>query len=266
MTGRSSVSHEAPAREGKPVPARSALLRFLPLAVVAAGLALGYVMGWHHYLSLSFLTESQEKLKTLVDAHYLPALAGFAALYALAVAFSFPAASVLTVFGGFLFGCMAATIAVACSATLGATMVFLAARSAFGNVLHERLGPRVARLADGFEKDAFGYLLVLRLAPVLPFWLVNIAPALFSVPLRTYVAATFIGILPGVVAYSYLGQGLDGIFAAARAAGRVPTVGDLVSLELTLALLGLALVAALAIVVRMVGRRSGLTDRHGANP
>lgn len=233
---------------------RRALARYLPLALVFAGLAFGYAMGWHHYLSLEYLAESGDTLKTQVAAHRGAAMAAFFGLYALAVAFSFPAASVLTVFAGFLFGCLTASLLVAFAATIGATALFLAGRSAFGDTLHRRLGQKVARLADGFEKNAFGYLLVLRLAPVLPFWVVNIAPALFNVPLRTYVAATFLGILPGVVAYAYLGQGVDGVLTAAREAGRAPTLGDLVTVEITLAFLALALVAALPVVVRKFGK------------
>jgi uncharacterized membrane protein YdjX (TVP38/TMEM64 family) len=97
--------------------------------------------------------------------------------------------------------------------------MFLAARSAFGDFLRDKVGGRVRRLADGFEKDAFSYLLVLRLAPIFPFFVMNIAPALFNVPLRTYVAATFLGILPGTFAYAYLGQGIDSVLVAARQAG-----------------------------------------------
>lgn len=235
---------------------RRTALRYLPLGFLFAGLVFGYAMGWHQYLTLDYLAESGGALQAYVAEHSGSSMAAFFALYAIAVAFSFPAASVLTVFGGFLFGCLAASLLVALAATLGATALFLAARTAFGDALHRKLGPRVAKLADGFEKNAFSYLLVLRLAPVLPFWLVNIAPALFDVPLRTYVAATFIGILPGVVAYAYLGQGVDGVLSAARAAGRTPMLGDLVTVEITIAFLALALVAALPIVVRKVRKRA----------
>lgn len=244
------------AETGRRAALRSRLARFLPLALVLAGLAFGYAMGWQRYLSLEYLADSGDTLKSYVAMHRGSSMAAFFALYALAVAFSFPAASVLTVFAGFLFGCIAASLLVAVAATLGATAVFLAARSAFGNALHGRLGPKVAKLADGFEKNAFGYLLVLRLAPVLPFWLVNIAPAMFNVPLRTYMAATFLGILPGVVAYAYLGQGVDGVLAASRAAGRAPTLGDLVTTEVTLAFMALALVAALPLVVKKIRKRA----------
>src|SRR5690606_23291512 len=121
---------------------------------------------------------------------------------------------------------------------------------AVGGFLCERIGTRASRLAEGFEKDAFSYLVMLRLAPVFPFFVVNVAPAFFKVPLRIYVAATFIGILPGTFAYAYLGTGLDSALDAAAEAGRKVRLADLVTPELTSAFFLLALVAALPLAIR----------------
>ncbi|WP_306119833.1 MULTISPECIES: TVP38/TMEM64 family protein [unclassified Roseitalea] len=233
--------------------------RFAPLAVILAGLVFAYLMGWQRFFSIAFLAESRESLTAFVQANYLLATGGFAVLYALAVAFSFPAASVLTIFGGFLFGWLVGGLLVAVGATTGATAIFLAARSAFGDFLRARVGGRVKALADGFEEDAFSYLLVLRLAPVFPFFVINIAPALFNVPLRVYVLATFIGILPGTFAYAYLGQGVGSVLEAAEAAGTTVTLGDLVTSEITLAFVALAVVAAIPLVVK---RLRGRTNRE----
>jgi uncharacterized membrane protein YdjX (TVP38/TMEM64 family) len=235
--------------------ARGSLWRYLPIAVVAAGLAFGYAMGWHRFFTLSYLSESSEALKAFVDGWPLLAPLAFFVAYALAVAFSFPAASVLTIFGGFLFGWFQGGLLVAFAATLGATALFLAARSAFGDTLRRRVSGRAARMATGFEDNAFGYLLALRLAPVFPFFVVNIAPALFNVRIRVYVAATFLGILPATFAYAWLGQGVDSVLEAARAAGTEPSVADLVTWQITLAFLLLALVAAIPTVVRSVRGR-----------
>lgn len=233
------------------------LWRYAPIAMVAAGLGIGYAMGWHRVLSLSYLAESREMLAAFVAAHYGRAAVLFFVAYALAVAFSFPAASALTILAGFLFGWLVGSALVVFAATLGATLLFLAARTAFSDILHRKLGARVARLADGFERDAFGYLLVLRLAPIFPFWIVNIAPAFFDVKLRTYVAATFVGILPGTIAYAWLGEGLDSVLVAAGQSGQDITLRDLVTPEITLAFVALALVAAIPTIVRKVrGRRA----------
>lgn len=234
---------------------RSSLWRYLPIAVIAAGLAFAYALGWQRYFSLTFLSESSETLKAWVAARPVMAPVAFFVSYALAVAFSIPAASVLTVFAGFLFGWFHGGLLVAVAATLGATAIFLAARSAFGDVLRRRVSGRAARMTKGFEDNAFGYLLALRLAPVFPFFVVNIAPALFNVPVRVYVAATLLGILPGTFAYAWLGEGVDSVLQAARAAGEEPSVGDLVTPEITLAFILLALVAAVPTVVRSVRGR-----------
>jgi len=228
----------------------SAIRRFAPLAVILAGLAFAYAMGWQRFFSLDFLAESREMLLGFVSANYVLSVVGFAAAYVLAVAFSVPAASILTIFSGFLFGWLVGGIIVAFAATAGATIVFLAARSAFGDFLRDRVSGRVRRLADGFENDAFSYLLVLRLAPVFPFFVMNIAPALFKVPLRTYVTATFLGILPGTFAYAYLGEGVDSVLAAAQAAGTEVHASDLVTPQITIAFLVLAAVAAIPPIVK----------------
>ncbi|MEO1745569.1 MAG: TVP38/TMEM64 family protein [Pseudomonadota bacterium] len=228
----------------------STIKRFAPLAVVVGGLAFAYSMGWHQYFSLEFLAESRDAMTAYVAENYATSLIGFTALYALAVAFSFPAASILTIFAGFLFGWFVGGLIVAVGATVGATAIFLVARSAFGDFLKEKVGGRVKNLAEGFEKEAFSYLLVLRLAPVFPFFIMNIAPALFNVPLRTYVIATLFGILPGTFAYTFLGEGVGSVLAAAEDAGTTVGVGDLVTTEITFAFVALAVVAAIPILIK----------------
>ena len=239
---------------------KSPLWRFAPIALVVAGLLLGYAMGWHHYLTLGYLGKSQDMLKAFVAAHPVLAPLGFVACYTLVVAASFPAASVLTIFGGFLFGWALGAVLAVISATCGATLLFLAARTAAGGFLKRRLGGVSARLADGFEKDAFSFLLVLRLAPFVPFVIVNVAPALFHVRLRTFVAATAIGIIPGAIAYAWLGEGVDSVLAAATAAGRHATVKDLVTPQITIAFVALALVALIAAVVKKRWKRGHCAD------
>jgi len=226
---------------------------YVPLLVVAVGLCVGYLAGWQRYLSLTFLAESHESLESFVAVHPVAAPLGFALAYTLSVAFSFPAASVLTVFAGFLFGWIGGGLLVSVAATAGATIVFLAARTALGGFLKRRVGGRAARLACGFEENAFSYLLMLRLAPIVPFWVLNIAPALFDVRLKTYVAATLLGILPATFAYAYLGEGLESVLLAASEAGRSLTPSDLVTPQITLAFAALAVVAAVPLVVRKAG-------------
>ena len=229
--------------------------RFLPLLMIVGCLVAGYAFGWQHYLTLDYLAESRLALKEAVAASPFEAAFAFMGIYALAVALSVPAASILTIFAGFLFGWLPGGAMVAVAATAGATVLFLAARTAFGDFLRERAGGRVLRLAEGFEKDAFGYLLALRLAPVFPFFVVNIAPAFFHVRLRTYLAATFLGILPGTFAYAYLGRSIDAVLTEAHKAGRPVGLADIVSPQITVAFLILAAIALLPVAVRAARRR-----------
>ncbi|SOC17787.1 Uncharacterized membrane protein YdjX, TVP38/TMEM64 family, SNARE-associated domain [Stappia indica] len=243
---------------------RSALRRFLPLAVILAAMALGYALGLHEHLSLSELIRRRTELAGIVSQNLWLAIAGFAAVYVAAVALSFPGASLLTVLGGFLFGWALGGTVVAFAATIGAGLIFLAARMSLGETLAARAGPFLSRLAEGFREDAFHYLLFLRLAPVFPFWLVNVAPAVFGMRLRPYLVATFLGILPGTYAYAFIGAGLDSVIAAQEAASpgcaaagtcRIE-LSALVTPQLLLAFAALGLAALIPVALRKWRGRS----------
>lgn len=248
---------QAPDRNGGLANRAYPLLRFAPLGVVLLVAVFAWAMGWHHQLSLQALGDSRDLLHGWVDANPVLAPAAFFVFFAVAVAFAFPSSSLLTVFGGFLFGWLLSSVLVLFAATLGGCVLFLAARTAFADVLRRRFGSRAAALSEGFQRDAFGYLLLLRLAPVIPFWFVNIAPALFDVRLRTFAAATVIGILPGVLAYSWLGEGVDSMIDAALEAGREPRLADLLTPQIVVAFVLLALVVGIAVVVRSIRARRG---------
>jgi uncharacterized membrane protein YdjX (TVP38/TMEM64 family) len=236
--------------EKSPAKAKIVVKRFLPLLVIIAGLALGYAFGLQNYFSLTFLSEQREYLQNFAANNYVLSIVGFFAIYTLAVSFSFPAASVLSIFAGFLFGWFVGGLIVVCGATLGATILFWAAKSSFGGSLRAKLGGSAASFAEGFAKDAFGYLLVLRIAPIFPFFLINIAPALFNVKTRDYVLATFLGIIPGTFAYTWLGEGVGSILDVAKANGTTPSVRDLVTPEITVAFAAIAVVAAIPLIIK----------------
>ncbi len=242
-------------RSPHPAGGANSIWRYAPVVFVIAGLVLGYALGLQNYLSLTFLTEQREALRAYVDANFLWSALLFLVVYILAVAFSFPAASVLTIFGGFLFGWLIGGALVAVGATIGASILFLATRSAFGGFLRHRVDGVVKKMADGFRENAFGYLFVIRLAPVFPFFVVNIAAALFDISLGRFFTATLFGILPGTFAYAYLGQGVDSVLVAAQASGREAQISDLVTPEITLAFFALAFVALIPTVVKQIRKR-----------
>jgi uncharacterized membrane protein YdjX (TVP38/TMEM64 family) len=218
------------------------LRRLLPLALLlAAGVAF-IALGGRHYLSFAALSQNRDWLAALVARWGIVAGIAYVAGYAVLTALSVPGAAVLTIAGGVLFGAWLATAYVVVGATIGATAVFLAARAGLGG-LAGRAGPFVARLESGFRRNAFNYLLVLRLVPIFPFWLVNLVPAVLGVPLRSYVPATLIGIVPGAFVYASLGAGLG-------AAADNPDLGILFRPGVLGPILGLAILALLPVAYR----------------
>lgn len=194
------------------------LARFWPLLLILGVAGLVLAMGWHRYLTLEHLANNRESLRAFIEGNYALALAAFVALYVVVVALSLPGGAVLTIGGGFLFGWLAGGLLSIVGATIGATVLFLVAKSTLREVLVAKAGPRLKRFADGFRENAFSYMLFLRLVPVFPFWLVNLAPGLLGVPFRTYVLATMLGIVPGTFAFALAGNGLGSVIEAQKAA------------------------------------------------
>lgn len=192
---------------------RKSLWRFLPVALIALALALAIVFRVHELVSLETLQQRGDALDRFVAANLAAALALYVAIYAGAVTISLPGASVLTISGGFLFGTWLGGGAAWIGASIGATLIFLAARTAFGDALRARAGSWLEKLRDGFRENAFSYLLVLRLTPVAPFFIVNVAPAFFDVKLRDYLFATMLGMIPGAFVYAAVGAGLRAALA-----------------------------------------------------
>ena len=194
------------------------LKRLWPVLLLAAAFGLVFAMGWQRYLTLAELAARRDALRAAIADHPLLSLLAYIAIYAGTVALSLPGGAVLTLAGGFLFGWLLGGVAAIIAATIGAVLVFLIAKTAFGEPLAARAGPWLNRLRQGFQEDAFNYLLFLRLVPIFPFWLVNLAPGLLGVGLGTYALATAIGIVPGTFAYSIAGSGLDSVIEAQQAA------------------------------------------------
>ena len=218
--------------------ARSAV-RLLPLLALLVGLALFFAFGLQHHLSCAALRDNRAWLGEWVADRRPLAILGFMALYAAAVALSVPGAALLTVAAGFLFGTPAATAMVVVAATAGATVLFLAARTAFGDLLQPRVGPWLSRLQRGFAENALSYLLFLRLVPLFPFFVVNLVPAFLGVRLRSFVVATFFGIIPATFVFASVGAGLGSLFDA----GRDCSLDSVLTPQIVLALAGLALLA-----------------------
>lgn len=186
---------------------------WLLLAALAVLLVAVFATGAHRYLSPRSLVTHYVAFRDFVDAHWWQAIGLYALIYTVAVALSVPGGLVLTIAGGLFFGWLVGGIVTILAATLGATMLFLLARTTLGEALAARAGPRLDALREGFRDDATSYLLFLRLVPLFPFWLVNLAPALLGVGLRVFVVTTLLGIAPASFAFTVIGSGLDSVVA-----------------------------------------------------
>lgn len=195
-------------------------------------------------LSFDTLRQHRAALQNWVAAHTVLAVAAFMAVYALGVAFSVPGAVWMSIAGGFLFGTWLGTVFIVIGATVGAVAIFLLAATVFRETWRAKAGRAIVRMEEGFRRNAFSYLLVLRLVPVFPFWLVNLVPALLGVKLSTYTLATVIGIIPGALVYASVGNGLDAVFVR----GGTPDLSIIWSPEIIGPLLGLAALALVPII------------------
>ena len=220
------------------------------LAVLAAGLAVFFAAGLHEQLSFEALRDNREMLASWVEANLVLALFAYLVGYAVVIAFSLPVGAVATISGGFFFGLWFGTAATVVGATLGATALFVAAQTVLGDRLRARVGAALERMDSGFRENAFNYLLVLRLVPLFPFFLVNIAPAFANVRLATYVSATFIGIVPGTFVYTSVGNGLGAVFDG----GGEPDLGLILEPEILLPILGLSVLALVPVIYRRFRR------------
>lgn len=203
-------------------------VRLWPLYIILAGLALAISQGWHHYLTPASLGENAVYLNTLVENNFWLVLLAFIAIYIAATTFMVPA-SALTIGGGFLFGALIGVPATVIGATIGACILFIAAKTSLGETLKAIAGPFLEKMEKGFNENALSYLFTLRLIPIFPFAVVNIAPAILGAKFRDYFISTALGIIPGTIAYTLIGSGLRGTLLDAAAKGETADVGAIVS-------------------------------------
>ncbi len=202
------------------------LKKWLPLLIIVSGFALAYFMGWFKYLDPQLLVEKSDYLQSLVSDNFLLVLVGFIALYAILTVFMLPA-SILTVASGFLFGIYVGAPAVVMGATLGACGLFLAAKTSLQDTLKGIAGPFISKMEAEYNESPFAYLFTLRLIPVFPFAVANIAPALLGAKFRDYLITTALGIIPGTVAYSLIGHGLRETLKSADTGSKDINVAEL---------------------------------------
>ena len=227
--------------------------RLIPLVVLVAGLIAFFALGFDKYLTFEALRENRAWLLDQVRQSALLAAAVYIGVYILVVAFSLPGGAVMTITGGFLFGQWIGSLYVVFAATIGATILFIAAKTALGDMLRAKAGPFLKRMEAGFRENALSYLLVLRLIPIFPFFIVNLVPAFLGVSLRVFVLATFVGIIPGSFVYATVGAGLGSIFDS----GEEFSAKGILTPEIVTALVGLAILALLPVAYKWYKAKRG---------
>lgn len=228
--------------------------RAIPILVIGAAAVLG-ALTLGDALSFETLAARREELLALRAAHPWATAAAFVLAYTVIVALSLPGAAIASLAGGFLFGTALGTPLNVLAATLGAVAIFLAARAGFGDRLAARMDAsegRIRRLKAAIDANQWEALFVMRLVPAVPFFLANLLPAMFGVPLYRFVVTTALGIVPGALVYTSLGAGLGAVFEA----GAAPDLGIIFAPHILLPLLGLAALAALPAVVRALRGRA----------
>lgn len=217
----------------------SRIYRWIPLLIIFLAFILAIYFRLYDYFNFKILAQYHKQLTQWTSQHYMLAVILYVLVYVVAVAASIPGATILTITGGFLFGYFFGTLYVVISASIGASIIFLAVKTALESWLQEKASRWVRRMEQGFQKNAFNYLLFLRLVPLFPFWVVNIVPALLGVRFRIFFLATFIGIIPGSFVYVSVGRGLESILAV----GKTPNLKIIFEPHILLPLLALAILA-----------------------
>ena len=229
------------------------LRRRLPILIIGAAALIG-ALTLRDHLSFDALAQHRETLLALRDAHYLASVVIFILAYAAMVALSLPGATVATLTGGFLFGLFPGVLFNVVAATTGAIGVFLAARLGFGAELAARIeagGGAAARLQAGLRQYEISALFLMRLVPLVPFFLANLIPAAMNVALWRFAFTTFFGIMPGTLILTWVGAGLGEVFAR----GEKPDLSLLTDPRFLGPLLGLAALAALPVLIRSIRRK-----------
>ena len=245
MTDTAALPAQAETKPAKPL-----WQRLLPLGIIVLALALFFGLGLQRYFTLEALNENQASLRGYVADHPVLAVLAFMALYAGAVAISFPGAGFLSIFAGFLFGLWTGTAAVVIAATIGATIIFLAAKGALADTLRSKAGGAVEKMRRGFEEDELSYMFVLRLIPAFPFFAINIAAGILGVSTRNYVLATALGIIPGSFVYVSIGNGFRAAIEAGGEADANALSGALLQPAVLLPIIGLIVLALVPVIYK----------------
>ncbi len=234
--------------------------RVIPLVAILVVAVIGFQY-LRDYLTFDMLRENRQMLLDLRDGNYVVAVGFFLAVYVAIVAFSLPGATIASLTGGFLFGVFPGVLFNVLAATVGATVIFLAARTGLGEWLGRKMENAQGTLRhfnDGLRENEISFLFLIRLLPVVPFFVANLVPALVGVSVGRFVVTTFFGIMPGAMVYTWIGAGLGSVFAR----GGRPDLGVMFEPRILIPILALCMLALLPSLVRKM-RKGGVSVWKG---
>ncbi len=238
--------------------------RLLPIAILLVIVIGVFASGAHKALDFDRVALLYADLTGYISANPLVAILIALLIYTFATAISLPIAWLLSVSIGLIFGWEIGSVIVVFGATTGATLLFLSARYAFADFFKKRSKGFLEKMAKGFVSGATSYLLFLRLVPLFPFTLVNVVPAILGVRLFTFIWTTFVGIIPGVIAYTYAGEGLRSIVEVRALAceqnvapcGQALSPSDLITKEILIAFFLLGFVSLIPVLLKKFSARN----------
>lgn len=214
---------DQPMEQPAPQPKKSLWLRLLPIGIIVGALVAVRWTGAYEYLSFAKLQEFQGTLRNWTAANPIIAPLTLATIYAVGTAISVPGMIWVTLASGFLFGTVVGTISVVFGATVGAVAIFLAVRYALADVLRAKAGKWLEKIDREMQDGQVSYLITMRMIPVIPFWVANIAPAFLDVKARTFAWTTFVGIIPLVAVFCSVGAGIGTLLDS----GEQPNLGQI---------------------------------------
>ncbi len=229
------------------------LKKLLPLGAIVLVAVTGFFL-LRDYLTFESLRDNRQALLAWRDSNYLLAALGFMAIYIVIVAFSLPGAAVASLTGGFLFGVFPGALFNILSATIGATLIFQAARMGLGDYLARKLDNAqglVGRIKHGLDENEVSFLLLMRFVPAFPFFVANLVPALVGTKLRRFVWTTFVGIIPGAIVYTWVGSGLGAVFAR----GETPDLGIIFEWQILGPILALCALSLLPVLLKVLRKK-----------
>ncbi len=216
------------------------------LFVIFIGALVAAYLGWGESLTSDSINEHKKELQEYVERNYPASVFLFIGVL-MTTAFFVPGVLLFAMVGGFLFGTLRAVLFVDIGITAGACLAFLTARYLLGTRLQEKFASRLSAFNREIEHHGSKYLLVLRIIPMLPFFVVNYLAGLTAMPLKRFAVLTFFGVIPGALVLAYTGEQL----------GSVASAHDVMSPRIWVAFGAMALLIMLPVITAHWKRRSG---------